>query len=72
MMPAVASALTEEERLEALEAARWYVTGVVSELSTRSIGLIARLALVAGPQPQPPRQPRVLTAVPHSSRQPEP
>lgn len=70
MIPADAPALTDDERREALEAARWYVTGVVSELSTRSIGLIARLALVASPPP--PRQPRVLTAQPHSSKQPQP
>ncbi len=69
MTPVVPPALTDEERREALEAARWYVTGVVSELSTRSIGLIARLALAAAP---PPRQPRVLTALPHSSKQPQP
>lgn len=68
MTPVVPPALTDEERREALEAARWYVTGVVSELSTRSIGLIARLALAAAP----PRQPRVLTALPHSSKQPQP
>ena len=70
MTAVVPHALTDEERHEALEAARWYVTGVVSELSTRSIGLIARLAL--GAAPQPPRQPRVLTALPHSSKQPQP
>ena len=69
MIPADAPALTDDERREALEAARWYVTGVVSELSTRSIGLIARLVLVASP---PPRQPRVLSAQPHSSKQPQP
>lgn len=71
MTPVVPLALTDDERREALEAARWYVTGVVSELSTRSIDLIARLALVAAPPP--PRQPRVLTALPHSSKeQPQP
>lgn len=69
MTPAAPPALTETERLEALEAARWYVTGIVDELSTRSIGLIVRLALAA--TPQPPRQPRVLTTVP-PARQPEP
>jgi len=72
VMPAVPP-LTEAERLEAVEAARWYVTGVVSELSTRSVGLIARLALASVPQPPAQaRKPRVLTAVPHSSRQSEP
>lgn len=68
MTAVVSHPLTDEERHEALEAARWYVTGVVNELSTRSIGLIARLALVAAPQP--PRPPRVLTALPQRQAEP--
>lgn len=64
MTPVVTLALTDDERREALEAARWYVTGVVSELSICSIGLIARLVLESTPLP---RSPRTLTALPHSS-----
>lgn len=64
--------LTDAERHEALEAARWYVAGRVGELSAGSMMLIARLVLeqeaarAAAPAARPSR---VLTATQkHDSR----
>lgn len=73
------AALTLAERADALEAARWLVTGVVPDLSTQSVALMARyllelLAQRAGsvdqpkkadqPEPEAAREPRVLHALP--------
>jgi hypothetical protein len=56
--------MTPLERETALEAARWYTSGRVSELSTTSMTLIARLVLeLEAAQARP----RVLSAVPKQS-----
>jgi hypothetical protein len=51
--------LTEVERRNALEAARWLVAGRVAELNSESALLVARLALELDAQPRP----RALVAV---------
>lgn len=68
------AALTLAERADALEAARWLVTGVVADLSTQSVALMARylLELLAQrgsvdqskAEPEAAREPRVLHALP--------
>jgi hypothetical protein len=54
--------VTPAERQEALEAARWYASGRVGELSPASVALIARLLLELDASLS--SRPRVLTAAP--------
>ncbi len=63
-----------EERRDALEAARWLVTGVIADLSNQSASLIARRLLELELSLTPPvqseleavREPRVLHAQPRA------